>query len=164
MDAHLHNSCGDYPMIRRVMKGLRGMVLLGINVNTEDRYRGWGRLCVSACVAWCQRVWSVWCGGLMNHGSVNSCRATYGNVVQRMVMYGGVLCCMALLAACNKPPNARPPVGVSCHSFTSGRIMSQGISEGQSSMGESKGVQKTRLICILIHTQEELDAIIESQE
>ena len=100
------------------------MVLLGININTEDRYRGWGRLFRAS--------------GL------------------------GIIASLAL-SACNGCA-FRQPLAVSCHSFTSGRIMSQGISEGQSSMGESKGVQKTRLICILIHTQEELDAIIESQE
>ena len=122
----LNEGCGEWGMIRRVMKGLRGMVLLGINVNTEDRYRGWGRLMRAS--------------GL------------------------GIIASLALSACNGCTLNSQQPLAVSCHSFTSGRILSQGISEGQTSMGKSEGVQKTRLICILIHTQEELDAIIESQE
>ena len=111
----------------------------------------------------------------MNRGSFNRRMATYGNVVQCMVTYGNVwrrravycmaVYCIVVLAACNGCASTnQQPIGVSCHSFTSGRIMSQGISEGQTSMGESKGVQKTRLICIIIHTQDELNQLLESQE
>ena len=152
-------------MMQRVIADLGKMVLLAINLNIEDRHRGWGRLSVGACVAWCQRVWSLWCSSLMNRGSVNSCRATYGNLWRRMATYCMAMYCVVVLTACNGcASTSQQPIGVSCHSFTSGRIMSQGISEGQTSMGESRGAQKTRLICILIQTQDELNQLLESQE
>ena len=109
----------------------------------------------------------------MNRGSFNRRMATYGNVVQRMVTYGSlwrrmaVYCmamqCIVVLAACNGCA-FRQPLAVSCHSFSSGRVMSQGMSKGDASMGESKGVRQAKAICILIYTEDELEQLLESQE
>ena len=67
------------------------------------------------------------------------------------------------LSACNGCA-FRQPLAVSCHSFSSGRVMSQGMSEGAASMGESKGVRQSRAVCILLYSQDELDQLLESQE
>ena len=111
-------------MTRCVVSKLGKMLLLAINVNTEDRHRGWGRLFRAA--------------GL------------------------GIIASLAL-SACNGCA-FRQPLAVSCHSFSSGRVMSQGMSKGVASMGESKGVRQSKAICIIIYTENELNQLLESQE
>ncbi len=111
-------------MTRCVVSKLGEMLLLAININTEDRYRGWGRLFRAA--------------GL------------------------GIIASLAL-SACNGCA-FRQPLAVSCHSFSSGRVMSQGMSKGAASMGESKGVRQSKAICVLIYTEDELNQLLESQE
>ena len=67
------------------------------------------------------------------------------------------------LSACNGCA-FRQPLAVSCHSFSSGRVMSQGMSENRTSMSESKGIRQSKAICILIYTEDELNQLLESQE
>ena len=74
----------------------------------------------------------------------------------------GIIASLAL-SAC-KGCAFRQPLAVSCHSFSSGRVMSQGMSKGTASMGESKGVRQSKAICILIYTEDELNQLLESQE
>ena len=113
-------------MTRCVVSKLGKMLLLAINVNTEDRHRGWGRLFRAA--------------GL------------------------GITASLAL-SACNGCALLQPqPIAVSCHAFSTGRVMSQGISESRTSMSERKGIQKSHYICQLIYTPEELESVLRSSD
>ena len=101
----------------------------------------------------------------MNRGSFNRRMATYGNLWRRMAMYCMAVQCIVVLTACNGCAFLQPqPIAVSCHAFTTGRVMSQGISESRTSMSESKGIQKSHYICQLIYTPEELESVLRSSE
>ena len=111
-------------MTRRVVSELGKMLLLAINLNIEDRHRGWGRLV----------------------------RAAGRGIIARLA-----------LSACNGCA-FRQPLAVSCHSFSSGRVVGQSATQNRASMSEARAVQQSKAICILIYTENELNALLESQE
>ena len=108
------------------------MVLVVFNLNTRDRSPGVGSPV-------CEPVWSV----------LSAC-------VERVSAPAACLILLALSACggCATPQ----PLGFSCRAFSTGQVMSRGMNEGQTSVGESRGMQQTRLVCSLIYSQEELEA------
>ena len=128
------------------------MVLVVFNLNTDHRYRGVGSPV-------CERVWGVLSArvervvreGFLNRHSFNSVAAS--------------IACLILLALSACGGCATPqPLGISCRAVSTGQVMSRGMSEGPTSVGESRGMQQTRLVCSLIYSQEELAAELGSNE
>jgi len=128
----LHESRWEWGMMRCVGRNLREMVLVVFNLNTRDRSPGVGSPV-------CEPVWSV----------LSAC-------VERVSAPAACLILLALSACggCATPQ----PLGFSCRAFSTGQVMSRGMNEGQTSVGESRGMQQTRLVCSLIYSQEELEA------
>ena len=128
------------------------MVQVVFNLNTDHRYRGVGSPV-------CERVWSVLLArvervvreGFLNRHSFNSVAAS--------------IACLILLALSACGGCATPqPLGISCRAFSTGQVMSRGMNEGQTSVGESRGMQQTRVVCSIIYSSEELEAEMGSNE
>ena len=128
------------------------MVQVVFNVNIGDRSPGVGSPV-------CERVWSVLLArvervvreGFLNRHSFNSVAAS--------------IACLILLALSACGGCATPqPLGISCRAVSTGQVMSRGMSEGPTSVGESRGMQQTRLVCSLIYSSEELEAEMGSNE
>ena len=145
----LHESRWEWGMMRCVGRNLREMVLVVFNLNTDHRYRGVGSPV-------CERVWSVLLArvervvreGFLNRHSFNS-----------------VIASVALLAlsACNGCATPQP-LGISCRAVSTGQVMSRGMSEGPTSVGESRGMQQSRFVCSIIYSSEEFEAEMGSNE
>lgn len=148
------------------------MLLLGINVNTGSRHRGYPLRMWRRMVAYCDamRRRAMRCSAVQRmatYGNVVQRMVTYGSVVQRNAVYGRVVRCMAtycivVLAGCSGCAH-RQPVGVLCSGMSEGQGFSKGMSQGAESMSQSQGIKYSRVICKMFYTEDDLDRAIDSQ-
>ena len=142
----LHESRWEWGMMRCVGRNLREMVLVVFNFNTRDRSPGSGSHFLHTATQFLRSVTQSLRGLLRRHS----------------VYCFGLLAGLTLSACggCATPQ----PLGVSCRAFSTGQVMSRGMAEGPTSIGESRGVRETRVICSLIYSREELEAELGQDE
>ena len=122
------------------------MLLLGININSGRRPRGYPLRMWQRMAAYFNKM----------RCSVVQRMATYGNVVRCMATY-----CIVVLAGCSSCAHQQP-IGVLCSGMSEGTGFSKGMSEGPASMSQSQAIKYSRVICKLYYSESELDRAIDS--